>query len=135
MEHDFDSKMTFRVFIDCVYQRGRYGEHRVARHGYAADTLFIGTPRGTQEHYHKRFNIGSSYRLAKQSLVFTSSQGAGLRLLTLSVYYHFGTADGMVTGGAWRRSAESGTASGSGCSRSFCLLKGKLISGPAMILR
>ena len=49
-----------RAYIDCVYQQGRYDEHRVARHGSATDTPFI----DTREHYTKRFGIESSYRLA-----------------------------------------------------------------------
>jgi len=48
---------------------------RVARHGYAADAPFIDTPRDARNHYSKRFGIESSYRLAKQSLAFTSSSG------------------------------------------------------------
>jgi len=36
-------------------------------------------------HYSKRFGIESSYRLAKQSLAFTSSQDAGLRLVMFVV--------------------------------------------------
>ena len=52
--------MTFPVFIHCVYQQGRYDEHRVARHGYAADAPFIDTPQGAEKHYSKRFGIESS---------------------------------------------------------------------------
>jgi IS4 transposase len=48
---------------------------------HAADAPFIDTPRDAREHYSKRFGIESSYRLAKQSLAFTSSQDAGLRLI------------------------------------------------------
>ncbi|TKX76597.1 ISH3 family transposase, partial [Halorubrum sp. SD626R] len=43
------------------------------------------TPRDAREHYSKRFGIESSYRLAKQSLAFTSSQDAGLRLVMFVV--------------------------------------------------
>jgi hypothetical protein len=81
IEHDLAGEVTFPVFIDCVYQQGRYDEHGVARHGYAADAPFIDTPRDAREHYNKCFGIESSYRLAKQSLAFTSSQDAGLRLV------------------------------------------------------
>ena len=79
IEHDFAGEVMFPVFIDGVYQQGRYDEHGVARHGYAADAPFIDTPRDAREHYSKRFGIEPGYRLAKRSLAFTSSQGAGLR--------------------------------------------------------
>ena len=85
IEHDLAGDVTFPVFIDCVYQQGRYDEHGVARHGYAADAPFIDTPRDAREHYSKRFGIESSYRLAKQSLALTSSRDAGLRLLMFVV--------------------------------------------------
>ena len=85
IEHELAGKVTFPVFIDCVYQRGRYDEHGVARHGYAADAPFIATPRDARHHYSKRFGIESSYRLAKQSLAMTSSRDAGLRLLLFVV--------------------------------------------------
>ena len=73
------------MFIDCVYQQGRYDENGVARHGYAANAPFIDTPRNARHHYSKRFGIESSYRLAKQSLALTSSRDAGLRLLLFVV--------------------------------------------------
>ena len=85
IEHELAGKVTFPVFIDCVYQRGRYDEHGVARHGYAVDAPFITTPRGARYHYSKRFGIEASYRLAKQSLATTSSRDAGLRLLLFVV--------------------------------------------------
>jgi hypothetical protein len=85
IEHELAGKVTFPVFIDCVYQRGRYDEHGVARHGYAADAPFITTPREARTHYSKRFGIEASYRLAKQSLALTSSRDAGLRLLLFVV--------------------------------------------------
>ena len=85
IEHDLAGEVTFPVFIDCVYQQGRYDENGVARHGYAADAPFIDTPRDAREHYSKRFGIESSYRLAKQSLAFTCSQDAGLRLVMFVV--------------------------------------------------
>ncbi len=85
IEHGLAGRVTFSVFIDCVYQQGRYDEHGVARHGYAADAPFIDTPRDAREHYSKRFGIESSYRLANQSLALTSSRDAGLRLLLFVV--------------------------------------------------
>ncbi|TKX40249.1 MULTISPECIES: ISH3 family transposase [unclassified Halorubrum] len=85
IEHELAGKVTFPVFIDCVYQQGRYDEHGVARHGYAADAPFIDTSRDAREHYSERFGIESNYRLAKQSLAFTSSQDAGLRLVMFVV--------------------------------------------------
>ena len=85
IEHRLAGKVTFPVFIDCVYQRGRYDENGVARHGYAADAPFIDTPRDARHHYSKRFGIESSYRLAKQSLALTGSRDAGLRLLLFVV--------------------------------------------------
>src|SRR6056297_1953385 len=85
IEHELAGRVTFPVFIDCVYQRGRYDEHGVARHGYAADAPSIDTPQDAREHYRKRFGIESSYRLAKQSLALTSSRDAGLRLLLFVV--------------------------------------------------
>ena len=77
--------VEFPVYIDCTYQNGRYDEHGVARHGYAADAPFIDSPRDARRHYSKRFGIESSYRLAKQSLAFTSSRDSGLRLLMFVV--------------------------------------------------
>jgi hypothetical protein len=85
IEHGLAGRVTFPVFIDCVYQRGRYDEYGVARHGYAADAPFIDTPRDARTHYSKRFGIESSYRLAKQSLALTSSRDAGFRLLLFVV--------------------------------------------------
>jgi hypothetical protein len=85
IKHDLAGKVTFPVFIDCTYQRGRYDEHGVARHGYAVDAPFITTPREARYHYAKRFGIEASYRLAKQSLATTSSRDAGLRLLLFVV--------------------------------------------------
>ena len=85
IEHDLAGDVTFPVFIDCVCQQGRYDEHGVARHGYAADAPFIDTPRDAREHYGKRFGIEPSYRLAKQSLALTISRDAGLGLLMFVV--------------------------------------------------
>jgi len=85
IEHELAGKVTFPVYIDCVYQQGRYDENGVARHGYAADAPFIETPRDAREYYRKRFGIESSYRLARQSLALTSSRDAGLRLLLFVV--------------------------------------------------
>ena len=85
IEHELAGKVTFPVFIDCTYQRGRYDDHGVARHGYAVDAPFITTPREARYHYSKRFGIEASYRLANQSLATTSSRDAGLRLLLFVV--------------------------------------------------
>ncbi|WP_142860910.1 ISH3 family transposase [Salinigranum halophilum] len=48
IEHDltteFDGPLVtveFTVYIDCTYKNGKYDEHGVARHGYAADAPFI----------------------------------------------------------------------------------------------
>jgi IS4 transposase len=57
----------------------------VARQRRSRDAPFLETPRDAREHYSKRFGIESSYRLAKQSLAFTSSQDAGLRLVMFVV--------------------------------------------------
>jgi len=57
IEHDLAAEVTFPVFIDRVYQQGRYDEHGVAHHGYAADAPFIDTPRDAREHHSKRFGI------------------------------------------------------------------------------
>jgi len=119
IEHDLAGEVTFPVFIDCVYQQGRCDEHGVARHGYAADAPFIDTPRDARNHYSKRFGIESSYRLAKQSLAFTSSQDAGLRLVMFVV--------SLLLQNSWRylhwryvaAPAAGGAASGDGRSRSF----------------
>ena len=78
VEHELAGEVMFPVFIDCVSQQGRYDEHGVARHGYAADAPFIDAPRDTRDHYSRRLGIESSYRLANQSLVLTSSRDAGL---------------------------------------------------------
>jgi len=40
-----------------ISQAKRGTKHRVARHGYAADALFIDTPRDAREYYSKRFGI------------------------------------------------------------------------------
>lgn len=85
IEHDLAGTVPFPVFIDCVYQNGRYDEHEVARHGYAVDTPFITTPREWRHHYSKRFSIEASYRLANQSVALTSSRDAGLRRLLFVV--------------------------------------------------
>ena len=64
IEYELAGKVTFPVYLDCVCQQGRYDEHEVARHGYAADAPFIETPRDAREHYRKRFGIESSYHQA-----------------------------------------------------------------------
>ena len=73
--------VEFPVFIDCTYQQGRYGDHGVARHGYAADVPFIGTARQARYHYSKRFGIESSYRLSEQTTASTTTQNPATRLL------------------------------------------------------
>ena len=45
IEHDLAGEVIFPVFIDCVYEKGRYNEQGVARHGHAADSPFTHTPR------------------------------------------------------------------------------------------
>ncbi len=119
IKHDLAGKV-FPVFIDCVYQQGRYDEHGAARHGYAADAPFTDTPRDAREHYSKRFGIESSYRLAKQSLAFTSYQDADLRLVMFVVSLLLQNSYGISTGGTWRRPAAAGAASGDGSSGEFC---------------
>jgi len=67
--------------IDCTYQMGRYDEHCVARHGYAADAPFIDTPRQARKHYSKRFGIEATYRLSESSLISTTANDQARRLL------------------------------------------------------
>jgi IS4 transposase len=74
--HDGD-----RVYIDYTYQNGRYNEHGVARHGYAADAPFIHSPRDARYHYAKRFGIEASYRLSEQMIATTTTQNPVVRLL------------------------------------------------------
>ena len=73
--------VEFPVYIDCSYQQGRYDEHGVARHGYAADAPFIETPRQARYHYDKRFGIEASYRLSEQSMISTTTRNPVVRLL------------------------------------------------------
>jgi IS4 transposase len=77
--------VEFPVYIDCTYQNGRYDEHGVARHGYAADAPFIDSPRDARYHYAKRFGIEASYRLSEQSIATTSTQNPVVRLLYVVV--------------------------------------------------
>ncbi len=77
--------VEFPVYIDCTYQNGRYDEHGVARHGYAADAPFIETPRDARYHYAKRFGIEASYRLSEGSIATTSTQDPVVRLLNVVV--------------------------------------------------
>jgi len=132
IEHDLAGKVTFPVFIDCVYHRGRYDEHGVARHGNAADAPFITTPRQARRHYSKRFGIEASYRLAKQSLALISSRDAGLRLLLFVVslllqnvwrYLHWMYVAAPPAGGA---------ASGSGRSESSARCWFALLGQPSV---
>jgi len=75
IQHDMMAKLDghswtveFPVYIDCTYQNGRYDDHGVARHGYAADAPFIDSPRDARYHYAKRFGIEASYRLPSKVL-------------------------------------------------------------------
>jgi len=76
IEYELARKVRLPVYIDCVYQQGRYDEHGVARQRRSRDAPVIETPRDAREHYRKRFGIESSYRLAKQSLALTNSRDA-----------------------------------------------------------
>ncbi|ELZ68877.1 transposase ISH51 [Haloferax prahovense DSM 18310] len=71
---------SFPVYIDCTYQNGRYGEHGVARHGYAADAPFIDSPRDARYHHSKRFGIEASYRPSEGSIATTSTQNPDVLL-------------------------------------------------------
>jgi len=75
----------FPVYIDCTYLNGKYDEHGVARHGYAADAPFIETPRDARYHYSKRFGIESSYRLSEQAIATTTTRDSTVRLLYVVV--------------------------------------------------
>jgi hypothetical protein len=77
--------VEFPVYIDCTYQKGRYDEYGVARHGYAADAPFINTPREARYHYAKRFGIEASYRLSEQTLTTTTTRDPVVRLLYVVV--------------------------------------------------
>jgi len=88
IEHDLTTEfdghewtVEFPVMIDCTYQMGRYDEHGVARHGYAADAPFIDTPRQARKHYSKRFGIEATYRLSESSLISTTATDQTRRLL------------------------------------------------------
>jgi len=92
IQHDMTAKLDghswtveFPVYIDCTYQNGRYDDHGVARHGYAADAPFIDSPRDARYHYAKRFGIEASYRLSEQSIATTSTQNPVVRLLYVVV--------------------------------------------------
>lgn len=85
IEHTLADSVTFPIYIDCTYQQGRYDEHGVARHGYAADAPFIETPRQAREHYRKRFGIEASYRVAEQSTATTTTRDRAVRLLLVAV--------------------------------------------------
>lgn len=92
IQHDMTAKLDghswtveFPVYIDCTYQNGRYDEHGVARHGYAADAPFIDSPRDARYHYAKRFGIEASYRLSEQSIATTSTQNPVVQLLYVVV--------------------------------------------------
>ena len=92
IQHDLTGKLDghswtveFPVYIDCTYLNGKYDEHGVARHGYAADAPFIKTPRDARYHYAKRFGIESSYRLSEQAIATTTTRDATVRLLYVVV--------------------------------------------------
>jgi hypothetical protein len=92
IQHDLTAKLDghswtveFPVYLDCTYQNGRYDEHGVARHGYAADAPFIETPRDARYHYAKRFGIEASYRLSEQTIATTTTQNPAVRLLYVVV--------------------------------------------------
>lgn len=44
---DHEWTVEFPVTIDYTYKNGRYGEHGVARRGYAVNAQFVGDPTGT----------------------------------------------------------------------------------------
>jgi len=73
--------VEFPVMIDCTYKNGRYGEHGVARHGYAVDAPFVDEPRQARSHYNKRFGIEASYRLSESTIISTTTQDPMRRLL------------------------------------------------------
>jgi len=60
IEHGFAGRVTFPVFIDCVYQRGWYDEHGVVRQRRSRDAPFITTSREARHHYSKRIGIEPS---------------------------------------------------------------------------
>ena len=61
--------------------RGRYDEHGVARHGYAALAAFVETPSQARYHYAKRLGIESSDRLGEQTTASTTTQEPAPRFL------------------------------------------------------
>ncbi|KOX95952.1 ISH3 family transposase [Halorubrum tropicale] len=92
IQHDLTGKLDghswtveFPVYIDCTYLNGKYDENGVARHGYAADAPFIGSPRAARYHYSKRFGIESSYRLFEQAIATTTTRDPTVRLLYVVV--------------------------------------------------
>jgi len=110
--------VRFPVYIDCTYQNGRYDDHGVARHGYAADAPFIDSPRDARYHYAKRFGIEASYRLSEQSIATTSTQNPVVRLLYVVVKPAVTERLAVSALGYVATPAEAGVASGSGRSRS-----------------
>lgn len=77
--------VEFPVYIDATYQRGKYDEHGVVRHGYAVDAPFIETPRQARYHYGKQFGIEASYRLSEQSIASTPTRDPVIRHLFVVV--------------------------------------------------
>ena len=125
VEHDLTTEfdghewtVEFPVYIDCTYQNGRYNEHGVARHGYAADAPFIETPRQARSHYRKRFGIESSYSLSERRRSQRRHKIRCVGCCSSRSASCFRTPGGTCTGSTWRRPAAAGIASGSGCSRS-----------------
>jgi IS4 transposase len=82
------------VYIDAPYQKGRYDELEVARHGHAADAPFIDSPQDSRYHYAKRFGIEASYRLSEQIITRTSTGDSSVRLLYVVV--------GVLLKNVWR---------------------------------
>ncbi|GAD51824.1 LOW QUALITY PROTEIN: hypothetical protein MBEHAL_0584 [Halarchaeum acidiphilum MH1-52-1] len=92
IQHDLSGELNgqavtveFPLYIDATYQRGRYGEHGVARHGSAVDAPFIETPREARYHYGKRVGIEVIYRLCEQACVSTTTRDTVGRLLYVVV--------------------------------------------------
>jgi len=102
-----------------MYLNGRYDDHGMACHGYAADAPFIETPRQARYHYSKRFSIESSYRLSEQAIATTTTRNATVRLLYVVVslllqnawrYLHYEYVatprrEGLTSGGGRTRSS------------------------------
>ena len=79
--------VDFPVYIDCTYQRGKYDEKGVARHGYAVDAPFIETPCQAKKYYSRRFGIESTYRLSERSIAITTTQNPAVRFLYVLISF------------------------------------------------